>query len=86
MEVHEDTTSKKRCEQCKRRLARNLVEENRVKRRKTSTGAPRALDSEDEEFIQKAIEDKSTAHGRRHDAVLYVNYRVKKKDFLSIAN
>lgn len=49
-------------------------------------GAPRALDSEDEEFIQKAIEDKSTAHGRRHDSVLHVNYRVKKKDFLSIAN
>jgi hypothetical protein len=47
---------------------------------------PRALDSKDEEFIQKAIEDKNTAHGRRHDAVLYVNHCVKKKDFLSIAN
>ena len=32
----------------KGRIARNLVEENRVKRRKTSSGAPRALDSEDE--------------------------------------
>ena len=83
LEIHEDNNSKKRFEQCKRRLARNLVEENRVKRRKTSTGAPRALDSEDEEFIQKAIEDKSTSHGRRHDAVGYVNHPVKKKDFLS---
>ena len=67
-------------------MDKGLVEENRVKRRKTCSGAPRALDSEDEEFIQKAIEDKSTAHGRRHDAVLYLNHRIKKKDFLSIAN
>ena len=86
LEVHEDNNSKKRFEQCKRRLARNLIEENRVKRRKASSGAPRAMDSEGEEFIHKALEDKSTAHGRRHDAVLYVNHRVKKKDFLSIAN
>ena len=42
-----------------------------MNRRARSTGAPRALDSEDEELIQKAIEDKSTAHGRRHDAVMY---------------
>ena len=31
MEIHEDKTSKIRFEQCKRRLARNLVEENRVR-------------------------------------------------------
>jgi hypothetical protein len=67
-------------------LATELLEENRVKRGKTCQGAPRALDSEDEEFIQKAIEDKSTVHGRPHDSVLYLNHRVKKKDFLSIAN
>ncbi|CAB4020881.1 RNA-directed DNA polymerase from transposon X-element, partial [Paramuricea clavata] len=86
LEVYEDNNSRKRFEQCKRRLARNLIEKNRVKRRKASRGAPRALDSEDEEFIQKAIEHKISPHGRRHDAVLYVNHRVKKKDFLSIAN
>ena len=50
-----------------------------MNRRARSTGAPRALDNEDEELIQKAIEDKSTAHGRRHDAMLYVNHRVKKR-------
>lgn len=86
LQIKEDKNSKKRFQQRKRRLAKGLLEENRVKRRKTCSGAPRALDSEDEEFIQKSIEDKSTAHGRRHDAVLYLNHRIKKKDFLSIAN
>lgn len=33
----------------------------------------------------QAIEDKGTAHGRRHDSVLYTNKHVKKKDFPSIA-
>ena len=77
LQNHDDKESKKRFNQCKRRLANNLVEENRVKRKKVSSGAPIALDFEDEEFIRKAIEDKGTAHGRRQDAVLYLNHRVK---------
>ena len=45
------------------------------------------MDSDDEEFIARAIEDKSTAHGRRHDMVLYTGmHRVKKSDLLSLAN
>ena len=84
--MKKDKNSRKRYQQSKRRLAKGLLEENRVKRRKISQGAPKALETEDEEFIQKAIEDKSTTHGRRHDAVLYLNHRVKKKDFLPIAN
>lgn len=44
------------------------------------------LYSDDEEYIKRAIEDKSTADGTRHDSVLYINKRAKKKDFLSIAN
>lgn len=86
LQIREDKYSVKRFNQSRKRLATDLLEENRVKRRRKSTGAPRALDSEDEELIRKAIEDKSTAHGRRHDAVMYVNHRVKKKDFLTIAN
>ena len=29
---------------------------------------------------------KSTAHGRRHDSVMYLNHHVKKKNFLNIVN
>ena len=86
LQIRNDRSSKKSFNQSRKRLATNLIEENRVKRRKRSTGAPKALDSEDEELIRKAIEDKSTTHGRRHDAVMYTNHRVKKKDFLTIAN
>lgn len=57
-----------------------------MKNRKRSCGAPSLLDSDNEETIPKAIEEKSTAPGRRHDMVLYTNHRVKKKDFLSLAN
>ena len=34
----------------------------------------------------KAISTKSTYHGRRHETTLYTNNRVKKIDFLSLAN
>lgn len=86
LQAKQESSSKKRFQQCKRKLATQLIEENRIKRRKTCSGAPRLMDSDDEEYIKRAIEEKSTAHGRRHDAVLYTNKRVKKKDFLSIAN
>lgn len=79
-------SSRKLFTQARKRLATSLIEENRLKRRKQSCGAPALLDSDDEESIAKAIEEKSTAHGRRHDMVLYTNHRVKKKDFLSLAN
>ena len=41
---------------------------------------------DDEDFIAKAIEDKASYHGRRHDTVLYTGQRVKKKNLLTIAN
>ena len=48
-----------------KRQAKSLFEENRVKRRKISSqGRPSLLDSEDEEFVAKCIEDKATYHGR----------------------
>ena len=86
LQTKQERSSKKQFQQCKRKLATQLIEENRIKRRKICSGAPRLLDSDDEEYIKRAIEDKSTAHGRRHDSVLYTNKRVKKKNFLSIAN
>ena len=52
----------------------------------SNQGPKPKLDEEDEDFIAKAIEDKSSYHGRRHDTVLYTGRRVKKKNLLSIAN
>ena len=54
--------------------------------REASSGRSKSLDEEDEKFIQGCIENKATSHGRRHDAVLYMNHRVKKNDFLKLAN
>lgn len=73
-------------QQRKRRLAKTLIDENRVKRRELGAGAKRSLDTDDEEFIARSIEETSTAHGRRHDTILYSNHRVKKRHFLSLAN
>ena len=70
-----------------KRKAKSLFEENRVKRRTISSqGRPSLLDSEDEEFVAKCIEDKATYHGRQHDTVMYTNKRVKKSVLLDIAN
>ena len=81
-----DKISKQKFRQCVKRLAQQLVKENRVKLRKAGAGAKSLLDSEDETFIANAIESKTSAHGRRHDTVMYLNHRVKSEDLLSIAN
>lgn len=61
-----------------------MFEECRVKRRAIiNPGRPSLLDSDDEEFVAKSIEDKATYHGRRHDLVMYTNRRVKKRDLLN---
>lgn len=54
--------------------------------RRASSGRPQIIDEEDEQFVLRCIEEKSTAHGRRHNAVLYTGHRVKKRDFLKLAN
>ena len=87
--LHCDPTDSnyQRKRQMLKRQASSLIECNRLKRRKLSNQGPKLqLDEEDEEFIAKAIEDKSSYHGRRHDTVLYTGQRVKKKNLLSIAN
>ena len=81
-----DNYCRQRFKQASKKIARRLVLDNRLKLRKLGAGAPVLLDSEDKEFIAKAIESKSTAHGRRHDSTLYLNHRVKFDDLLSLAN
>ena len=63
-----------------------LILDKRVGMRKASSGRPQQIDEEDEQFILQCIEEKATANGRRHDAVLYTGHRVKKKDFLKLFN
>lgn len=71
-----DTKSRQKLKQMQRRKAIKMFEEGRVKRREiTNQGRPSLLDSDDEEFVAKSIEDKATYHGRRHDLVMYMNRR-----------
>ncbi|CAG2198433.1 CHEK2 [Mytilus edulis] len=65
-------------------LLKKLIRDNRVKLRRLGAGPKPLLDYNDERFIANAIESKSSAHGRRHDSVLYLNHRVKSRDLLSI--
>ena len=77
--------AQKETQQAKRKIA-DVIDSKRIKRRKLGAGAPSLLDSEDEEFIANAISSKSTCHCRRHETTLFTNHRVKKRDFLSLAN
>ena len=64
-----------------------MFEDNRIRRRAiTNQGNRSLLDSEDEEFVAKCIEDKATYHGWGQDLVMYTNRRVNKADLLNIAN
>lgn len=81
-----DNYSKQTFNAAARRRANNLVNKNRLRNRKAGAGAKRKLDDVDEELIAKAIEQKTTVHGRRHDMVLYYHKRVKRDDLLNIAN
>lgn len=69
-----------------KRQAESLLERNRVKRRRLGAQRPVQIDEDEEEFLLKAVEDMSTAHGRRHDTVMYLHHRVKAKDMLRIVN
>ena len=74
-----DKYSEQKFNAAARRRAQNLVNENRLRNRKAGAGAKRKLDDIDEELIAKAIEQKTTVHGRRHDMVLYYHKRVKRR-------
>lgn len=75
-----------RFNQAAKRTARRLVAEQRITERSLGAGRKQELDSEDEEWLVKCIEDKATIHGRRHESVLYTHHRVKCRDLLNIAN
>ena len=64
--------------QAVKRTAESLIEQNKIKRRKLGAGPMEKIDDEDEEFLLNCIETKATAHGRRHDTVLYLNHSVRK--------
>ena len=69
-----------------RREQKKLITKNRTGIRRLGAGRHMSLDEEDEDFLLQCIDSKSTAHGRRHDAVMYLHHRVKKRDLLKIAN
>ena len=83
---HQTKQAQKRFNQAVRRTARRLVAEQRITRRSLDAGRKRELDSEDEEWLLKCIEDKATINGRQHESVLYTHHRVKTRDLLNIAN
>ena len=56
-----------RFNQASKRTARRPVAEQRITKRRLGSGRKQELDSEDEEWLVKCIEDKATIHGRRHD-------------------
>jgi hypothetical protein len=69
-----------------RRQYKKDIIKKRIGLRKKSTGRPQSIDEDNERFVLECIENKATAHGRRHDPVLYLNHRVKKRDFLKLVN
>ena len=85
--VPKNKNDSQQLQQMWKRKAVQLIEDNRIKRRKIGgQGAPRNIDDQDEEFLAKCIEDKATNHGRRHNLVMYTNHRVKSRDLLNITN
>ncbi|CAC5384100.1 unnamed protein product [Mytilus coruscus] len=84
--LQEDKYSVQKFKQATKRLAKKLIAENRIKSRRLGAGPKPLLDSDDEDFIARAIESKSSAHGRRHDSIMYLNHRVTSFPLLSIAN
>lgn len=77
---------KQRFNQAVKRTAKSLIDDNRIKKRKLGAGPKEKIDEEDEDFLLNCIESKATAHGRRHDSVLYLNHSVRKGDFKNIVN
>ena len=68
-----ESVSKKRIlNRCKK----NII---RLKLRKLGSGRTSSMDLTDEQFLVESITEKATAHGRRHDSVMYLNHRVKKR-------
>ncbi|XP_065130789.1 uncharacterized protein [Paramisgurnus dabryanus] len=72
--------------QAVKRKADQIAEDERIKKRARGAGHKTMMDEEDEKWLAKCIEDKTTVHGRRHESVLYTHHRVKSRDLLKLAN
>ena len=83
---NEDSALIAKTRKAAKRRAESLLDQSRIKRRKLGAGRPTEMDRDEEEFLLKAIEEMATAHGRRHDTVMYLHHRVKAKDMLKIVN
>ena len=79
-------SEKKRVKEMIWRTQLNLINENRIGLHRKGSGRPITADELDEQFLLNCIESKTTAHGRRHDQVMYAGHRVKQKDFLKLVN
>ena len=84
--LNEPQANSVKCKKAVKRLKLALLEDNRVKRRKSGGGRKSALTSEDEDFISQCIEEHAAVDGRRKKDVLYFARRLKQKDLLSIMN
>ena len=62
-----------------KRTAQNLAEEERLKRRRLGGGRHREIDEEMEQQIAKAIEEKASYHGRRHEPTMFTHRYVCRK-------
>ena len=69
-----------------KREKNKLIINYRLGLRALGSGRKEEMDETDENFSLTCIQNKATAHGRRHDSVLYLNHRVKKKDLLKLVN
>ena len=76
----------KKFRQIVKRKQRRLITKGRIGMRKALKGRPQLMHEVDENYVMQCIERKATAHGRQHENVMYLNHRVKKKDFLKLAN
>ena len=83
---NEDSTLIAKTRKAAKRCAESLLDQSHIKRRKLGAGRPTGMDGDEEQFLLKAIEEMSTAHGRRHDTVMYLHHRVNAKDMLKIVN
>ena len=86
LKQQETVSSQRKMQQRIYRVQKSLIEENRLGKRKRGGGWGLSMDEVDERFLVECIDGKSTAHGRRHDSVMYLNHRVKKNNFLKIVN
>ena len=84
--TREDKDGIRTFSQSRKRVAKELLEENRVKRRRLGTARPKSNGEEEEEYLARCIAEKCTAHGRLYNTTMYLNHRVKKRHFLSIVN